>query len=77
MSVFSAAKSPEPEMEVVVVEPKTRKGSKDSDSGSSEEGEGFRCKQCQEGRSQPCFVCQEYVDGKTGEAKLFRCVTCK
>jgi len=53
--------------------PKVRKSSKDSLSG--EEEEGFRCKDCSEGKTQPCFACHEYVQKKTGEAKLYRCIT--
>uniref|UniRef100_A0A1B6KAF0 Histone-lysine N-methyltransferase n=2 Tax=Graphocephala atropunctata TaxID=36148 RepID=A0A1B6KAF0_9HEMI len=60
----------EPEMKSSA---KVRKGSKDSESG--EESEGFRCKNCLEGNSLPCFICQGYIEKKTGDSKLYRCIT--
>ncbi|XP_054259007.1 histone-lysine N-methyltransferase NSD2 [Macrosteles quadrilineatus] len=63
---------PSVDVEVVEATPKVRKISKDS---SGEDDEGFRCKDCRQGRSQPCFACHEYVQKKTGESKLYRCIT--
>lgn len=57
---------------------KARKGSKDSsESASSEEGEGFKCPNCLEGKSPPCFVCNSYVEKKTNSDKLHRCHTAR
>lgn len=64
---------PSVDVEVVEATPKVRKTSKDS---SGEDDEGFRCKDCRQGRSQPCFACHEFVQKKTGESKLYRCITC-
>lgn len=57
---------------------KIRKGSKDSsESASSEEGEGFKCPNCLEGKSPPCFVCNNYIEKKTNSDKLHRCHTAR
>lgn len=54
---------------------KSRKGSKDSD--SSDDGDYFRCPDCLEGKTQPCFVCNNYSDPKNNSTKMHRCHTGK